>query len=152
MSATGRHRTPRGRWRRIRFEASELEVVDVLRSDNIGRSEHHLSVGADGVVAEPTSGEFVAFLARDLALGERLRGVVGQVSKILDVPPDVLGRTVDDVLLHESGGSKPGQLDLVERTSLLQRARCRRQPDARRNDDALEVRETPRQEREPAAG
>ena len=81
---------PGARPDRRRRASSELERVDVLGRDDHGRAEHDLAVGADRVVAEPAGLEGLAFLAGDLALRVGLRGVVGQVAEVLDVPPDVL--------------------------------------------------------------
>ena len=49
----------------------ELEVLDVLRSDDLCRAEHELATRADLVFAEASGLERLAFLAGDLALRNR---------------------------------------------------------------------------------
>src|SRR5258707_11923267 len=46
--------------------ASELEILDVLRRHDLGRTEHHLAIGADLVAAEAAGGEAIPVLAGDL--------------------------------------------------------------------------------------
>jgi hypothetical protein len=50
-----------------RLELSELELVDVCRCDDLGGPEHHFTLGADRIFAKTTRGEFISFLAGDLA-------------------------------------------------------------------------------------
>ena len=104
-------------------------------------AENDFALGPDGIVAKPTGREFVAFLAGDLALGQRLRAIIGEVAKVLHVPPDVLNGPILDIFLDQRRRGKSGELDFAERACLFERARCGWEADAGRDDDALEIRE-----------
>jgi hypothetical protein len=51
------------------YSWSELELVDVCGSDDLGGAENHFTFGADRIFTKATRREFISFLAGDLAFG-----------------------------------------------------------------------------------
>ena len=119
----------------------ELEFIDIGRCHDLGRPEHHFAILAHGVVTKAPGCEFFAFLPGDLARRNLLGDLIGQVAEVGHIPPDILGLTGQDVLLHERRGRKTGELDFAQEVGLLQCAGGGRQADTGRNYDSLEIRE-----------
>jgi hypothetical protein len=69
----------------------EFEFLHILWRHNHGGAKDDLSVLTDRVITKPAGGEGLALLTGDLALSASLGRVIGQISQILHIPPNILG-------------------------------------------------------------
>src|SRR5438445_12776673 len=115
LKDAGRHEPPR-----IRFTL-EVQLVDVVGLEDKRGSEQDDTVGVDGVVTESARGEFLAWVALDLALHKQRRRVVGKVAEVLDIPQrELLAGAVFDEGPHQVRCAEAGQLDLAGLAGLLE--------------------------------
>ena len=84
--------------------SSKLELVHILRRDDLCWAKDDLASGADLVFSQSACRKRLTHSAIDLALRQRLCRVIGQVAEIANVPSNILRLTSDDVFLDERGG------------------------------------------------
>ena len=101
-----------------------FKFVDVFRCHNLGWSKHDLARRSNRVFAKATSLEFLAFLASYFAHSELLSSEIRQISKIGDIPPNVLNTTIHDIFLDQRSWGQTSQFDFTKSARLLERTRC----------------------------